>query len=144
MRPGLQVDVVMWRAVAREFLTIHCMEALKELARRLKGQAPPPWVIWEALCDPWRPNGREWFDLRTGELGPRLLDSRKPDLVVWSSIWEDRPELKIRFEIAAGGAGSAVTWTLLGPELLSGDEIKRRRYRIDQLINGQLRQTFDQ
>jgi hypothetical protein len=134
----------MWRAFAGEFPTIVRMEPLTQLARRSKGQAPPPWVIWEALCDPWRSKDREWFDLRTGELAPRLLDSRKPDLVVWSSIWEDRPELRIRFEIATGGAGSAVTWALLGPELLSDDEIKRRRYRIDQLINGQLRETFDQ
>ncbi len=64
--------------------------------------------------------------------------------MVWASIWEDRPELRIRFEIATSGAGSAVTWTLLSPELLSDNEIKRRRYRIDQLINGQLRETFDQ
>ena len=134
----------MWRAVAGEFPTIHRMEPLTQLARRSKGQAPPPWVIWEALCDPWRSNDREWFDLRTGELAPRILESRKPDLVVWASIWEDRPELRIRFDIATGGAGSAVTWTLLGPELLSDDDIKRRRYRIDQLINGQLRETFDQ
>ena len=90
----------MWRAVAGEFPTIHRMGPLPELARRSKGQAPPPWVIWEALCDPWRSNGREWFDLRRGELAPRLLESRKPDLVVWSSIWEDRPELRIQFEIA--------------------------------------------
>ena len=64
--------------------------------------------------------------------------------MAWSSIWEERPELRIRFEIATGGAGSAVTWTLLGPDRLSDDEVKRRRYRIDQLINGQLRETFDQ
>lgn len=134
----------MWRAVANELPTIHCMEPLTELARRSKGQAPPPWVIWEALCDPWRSNGRHWFDLRTGELVPRLLESRKPDLVVWSSIWEECPELRIRFVVTPAGAGSAVTWTLLGPELLSDDEIKRRRYRIDQLINGQLRESFDQ
>lgn len=134
----------MWRPVGGEFRSIHRMEPLTELARRSKGQAPPPWVIWEALCDPWRSSGRDWFDLRTGELVPRLLESRKPDLVVWSSIWEERPELRIRFEITPAGAGSAVTWTLLGPEPLNGDEIKRRRYRIDQLINGQLRETFDQ
>ena len=87
----------MWRAVAGEFPTIDRMEPLKQLARRSKGQAPPPWVIWEALCDPWRSNDRRWFDLRTGEVSPRILENREPDLVVWSSIWEDRPELRIRF-----------------------------------------------
>src|SRR4051794_9873592 len=116
----------MWRGGGGDFPTIHRMESLTELGRRSKGQAPPPWVIWEALCDPWRSKGREWFDLCQGELAPRLLDSRKPDLLVWSSIWEDRPELMIRFEIARAGAGSAVTWTLLGPELLSDEEVKRR------------------
>jgi len=57
------------------------MEPLTELARRSKGQAPPPWVIWEALCDAWRSNGRDRFDVRTGELVPGVLESRRPDLV---------------------------------------------------------------
>jgi hypothetical protein len=134
----------MGRAVADEFPNIHRVDRPIQLARRAKGQAPPPWVVWEALCDPWRPNGREWFDLRPGELAPTVLETRKPGLVVWSSIWADRPELTIRFEIAPGGAGSVLAWTLLGPEVLSDDEINGRRYRINQLINGQLREAFDQ
>jgi hypothetical protein len=91
-RPGRRVDVVMWSAVAGEFPSIPCMEPLTEFAGRSKGQAPPPWVIWEAICDPGSRSSREWFDLRTRELVPDILESRKPDLVVWSSIWEDRPE----------------------------------------------------
>lgn len=62
-----------------------------------------------------------------------------------SSIWEDRPERWIRFDIEPDGEGSFVTWTLLGPEgALDEDEVKRRRHRLDELINGHLREAFDQ
>jgi hypothetical protein len=64
--------------------------------------------------------------------------------VVWSSIWEDQPHLRIEFEIEPGGSGSIVTWTLLGPEgQLEAEDLQRCRYRLNQLINGQLRDTFD-
>jgi len=71
-----------------------------ELSRRAKSQAPPPWVVWEALCDPWRDEGREWFVVRPGEVAPTILDQERPCLVVWSSIWTDRPELQIRFDLS--------------------------------------------
>ena len=99
--------------------------------------------IWEALCDPFRSQRREWFDIRPGEVAPKVLRQEKPHVVVWSSIWEDQPDVRIEFEIEPGGDGSIVTWTLLGPDGLEAEDLKRRRYRLDQLINGQLRDTFD-
>ena len=118
---------------------------IRELTRRSKTQAPPPWVLWEALCDPWRPHGRQWFDIRPGEVAPTVLEEQKPQVVVWTSIWSHQPDLRIRFEIEAADGGSLVTWTLLGPHgRLDEDDVRRRRYRVDQLINGQLREAFDQ
>jgi hypothetical protein len=76
---------------------------------------------------------------------PTILAAERPRLVVWSSIWADRPELRVRFDLEPAGAGSSVTWTLLGPagELDEAD-LDRRRYRLNQLINGRLRDAFDQ
>ena len=90
--------------------------------------------------------GREWFDLHPGEVAPTLIDAERPGRVVWSSIWTDHPQLEIRFDLESdGGYGSIVTWTLLGPEgKLDENDVRQRRYRINQLINGRLRDAFDQ
>jgi hypothetical protein len=66
-------------------------------------------------------------------------------LVVWSSIWEDEPELRVEFSIEPDRGGSLVLWRLLGHEgQLTPEDVGRRRRRLNQLINGQLRSTFDQ
>jgi hypothetical protein len=109
-----------------------------ELARRQKSQAPPPWVVFEALCDPF-PEYRQWFDLQADEMVPTILEHDRPHRVVWSSIWVERPELRIEFEIDGGGSGCSVTWALLGPTALNPDAIKPLRYRLNQLINDRMR-----
>jgi hypothetical protein len=115
------------------------------LAQRRKTQSPPPWVIWESLADPFHSKDRPWFDLRDGEQSPTILSATKPDAVTWSSIWSGHPELTVEFQIEPCGPGSAVTWTLFGPEgWLDDEDIRGRRYRLNQLINGELRETFDQ
>ena len=43
------------------------------------------------------------------------------------------------------GYGCVVTWILYGSEgSLDADDLERRRYRLNQLINGILRDFFDQ
>ncbi len=116
-----------------------------ELVRRGKSQAPPPWVVWEALCDPWSMGEQTWFDVQPGEVAPNTIKAERPGLVVWSSIWADEPELRVRFDLEPDGAGTFVTWTLLGPAgALDQSDLERRRYRLNQLINGRLRDAFDQ
>ncbi len=116
-----------------------------ELAEHGKSRAPPLWVVWEALSDPAR-STRSWSWLvpQSGEVMPTVISSETPRTVEWSSLWEDQPDLRIRFEVEARGPGSFVTWRLFGrPQLLDADDVKRRRYRLNQLINGQLRKYFD-
>jgi hypothetical protein len=116
------------------------IDGFLELARRGKGQAPPAWVVYEALCNPF-PEYRQWFDLESNEMAPKILEHDYPHRVVWSSIWVAHPELLIEFDIEGGSSGSGcnVTWVLLGPTALDSDEIKPLRYRLNQLINDRMR-----
>jgi len=119
------------------------MADLIELARKRRGQAPPPWVMWDALSDPFKGDIRPWLDVRPGEVAPTVLDGNRPSSLVWSSIWLDGPDMQIRFEIVPDGPGSMVTLVLWGPADTDPDDIAHRRYRLSQLVNGQLRDSFD-
>lgn len=120
-------------------------DELVVLAQKRKGQAPPPSVVWEALGDPLAPSrGYVWFDQRPGEVAPEVLAHEQPHRLLWSSIWADQPDLRIELLVEADGSGSVVTWSLLGRAgQLDADDLKRRRYRLNQLVNGRLRDFFD-
>jgi hypothetical protein len=75
---------------------------------------------------------------------PVVLESDGHGVVVWSSIWEDGPDLRIEFHIEPDRGGSVVTWILLGRVgSLDADDVRRRGHRLNQLINGQLRSALD-
>ncbi|MEW9530900.1 SRPBCC domain-containing protein [Microbispora sp. NPDC049125] len=116
-----------------------------ELGSRERNQPPPPHIVWESLADPRRPGGRQWLDLRPGEVEPRVLRAVEPELVVWSSLWPDRPGDEIRFDIRPAPNGCALRWTLLTPGEAPGqDVIGHLRHRLNFLINGRLRYSFGQ
>jgi hypothetical protein len=115
-----------------------------ELASRKRGQDPPPWVVWEALTVPNRDPIRRWLELVDGEVAPRILGAVEPTLVVWSSLWADRPNDQIRFDLEPSGEGCSLRWTLLSPDDPPDEEtVAQLRHRLNFLINGQLRQSFD-
>ena len=98
--------------------------------------------MYEALSDPIADQARrEWLDLRDGELPPRVLRAVSPSLVIWTSLWPDRPDDQIRFDIE----DQRLTWTLLG-EVSDEDEerLDQLRHRLDVLINAGLRYSFGQ
>jgi hypothetical protein len=76
-----------------------------------------------------------------------VLESERPQLVVWSSLWPERPDAVIRFELPAdaSGQGTDLCWALLvnepepHPALLG-----HLRKRINELINAELRYSFGQ
>ena len=73
---------------------------MRALRRRSKSQPPPAWAIYEALSDPIADQARrEWLDLRDGELPPRVVQAVFPSLVVWASLWSDRPDDQIRLRL---------------------------------------------
>jgi hypothetical protein len=117
---------------------------MEEIASRERTQAPPAWVVWEALAAPGNPSGRAWLDLAADEIAPRILEASKPALVVWSSLWPVRSHDQIRFELRPKDGGCAVRWRLLTPGTPPpAEEIRRLRHRLNYLINGKLRSTFD-
>jgi hypothetical protein len=78
---------------------------------------------------------------------PMAVETRGPDLVVWSTLWSDRPEAVIRFDLPrdASGYGTDLKWTLVLDEpILERPRIIEMRKRINLLITGNLRDTFDQ
>ncbi len=116
-----------------------------DVGTRKKNQPAPPTVVFEALTEPERPGGRPWLRLLEDEVQPQVIDSDRPGLVVWSSIWPKRPDVVIRFDLPAGGGGTDLRWTLSAEEpapdqALLGHLCKR----LNQLINAELRYSFGQ
>jgi hypothetical protein len=116
---------------------------VEELASRERTQAPPAWVVWEALTNPDQARS-EWLDLDDSEVVPKVVEASRPTLVVWSSLWPDRPRDQVRFELRPKDGGCAVRWRLLTPGTApSAEVIRARRHQLNLLINGKLRATFD-
>ena len=65
---------------------------VRVLRSRSKPQPRPAWAIYETLSDPVADQARrEWLDLRDGELPPRVVRAIFLSLVIWASLWPDRP-----------------------------------------------------
>ncbi|MFI7553278.1 hypothetical protein ACIBQ2_26455 [Micromonospora sediminimaris] len=116
-----------------------------ELGGRMRSQPAPPRVVWASLIRPRDPRARQWLDLLDDEVDPQILDSLEPRLVVWSSLWADRLDERIRFDIERDGYESRLRWTLLtpGPEP-TASKIGHMRFRLNVLINAQLRRSYGQ
>jgi hypothetical protein len=118
---------------------------MMELGSRKRDHAPPPSVVWEALAEPNRDPSRPWLQLWEDEVVPEIVEAVKPTLVVWSSLWPHRPRDQIRFDLESSGAGCSLRWTLLTPDDPPDEATTGRlRYRLNYLINGELRYSFGQ
>jgi hypothetical protein len=119
---------------------------MREAGRRQRSQPAPPRVVFEALADPDRGSARRWLSLLDDERPPQVIDAEKPDVIVWSSLWERRPDARVRFDLASdGAAGTLVRWTLLVEEPLPDPSLLgHMRKRLNELINANLRYTFGQ
>ncbi|MEU4675601.1 hypothetical protein [Micromonospora sp. NPDC023737] len=117
-----------------------------EAGSRVRGQPPPPHVVFEALTEPDRDPARPWLRLLDDERSPQILRADRPHLVVWSSLWPRRPDAQVRFDLEPdGGAGTRLRWTLLVAEPLpDASLLGHLRKRLNELVNADLRYTFGQ
>ncbi|MEU7174968.1 hypothetical protein ABZ949_26185 [Micromonospora tulbaghiae] len=117
-----------------------------EAGSRMRSQAPPPAVVFEALTEPDRDPARPWLRLLDDEQRPQILHRERPNLVVWSSLWSKRPDAQVRFDLASDGyQGTLLRWTLLLAEPLPDPSLLGHlRKRLNELINANLRYTFGQ
>lgn len=116
-----------------------------DVGTRKRNQPAPPSVVFEALAKPDRPGGRPWLHLLADEVRPQVIESDRPTLVVWSSIWPKRSDALIRFDLPAGSDGTDLRWTLSVEEPIPEQALLGHlRKRINQLINAELRYSFGQ
>src|SRR5262245_2367702 len=111
----------------------------------MRTQQAPARVVWLSLMQPRDHAARQWLDLLDDEVDPRVLESVAPVLVVWSSLWPDRPYERIRFDIVAATSGCQLRWTLLtdgSPPTQS--KLGHMRSRLNILINERLRLSYGQ
>lgn len=71
---------------------------------------------------------------------PKVIEEVFPSLVVWASLWPDRPDDQIRFDIE----DQRLTWTLLGEASDDQERLDQLRYRLNVMINKDLRISFGQ
>jgi hypothetical protein len=117
-----------------------------EAGSRQRNQPAPPHVVFEVLTHLEQEPARPWLLLLDDEQSPRLIEAREPNFVVWSSLWEKRPDVRVHFDLASdGAAGTDLRWTLLVEEPMPGASLLGHlRKRLNELINANLRYTFGQ
>jgi hypothetical protein len=118
---------------------------MKELRSRRRNQPAPPWAVFEDLCDPHRQPARPWLELRDDEVEPTVLDSRRAEYVVWSTLWSQRPDASVRFELTAVRGETDLRWIVFVEEPEPDTEFAHHmQHRIGELINANLRHTYGQ
>lgn len=90
---------------------------MNEAGTRRRGQPAPPRVVFEALTTPDQHPARPWLLLLADERRPDVVEAVEPGLVVWSSLWDRRPD---------------------------ASHLGHLRRRINELVNANLRYTFGQ
>jgi hypothetical protein len=116
-----------------------------ELGSRERTQPAPPPALWESLTHPRDSRARPWLDLLPDETDPRIIEATRPGLVVWSSLWPDRADDRIRFDLRPAGPGTALRWTLLTPAPdVTPSRLGHLRHRLNYLINHNLRLSHGQ
>lgn len=105
-----------------------------EYGNRTKGLPVPPSVVWDDLVQPKTEGSRVWLVVLPDEVKPRILESESPSRVVWSSLWPSRPDDRIVLELAADGAGTAFSFTMLAkdnpPDESKAGDIRKRLSRL--------------
>ncbi|WP_223120484.1 MULTISPECIES: hypothetical protein [Tsukamurella] len=88
---------------------------------------------------------RHWLRLTDDEVAPHVLSLDDATRVEWSSLWPDRPDLRVIFTLEPGDGGSDVQWVLYAAEPLPGPQYTRHvARRVSTLVFADLRYTYGQ
>ena len=118
---------------------------MEEIRSRRRNLPAPPRAVFEDLCGPHRQPVRPWLLLLDDETEPTVIESHRPDKVVWSSLWLTRPDARVQFDLEDGDGGTDLRWTLYVDEPAPDERFTRyMRKRIGELINANLRYTYGQ
>ena len=118
---------------------------MEEIGSRRRNLPAPPGAVFEDLCDPHRQPVRPWLVLLDDEIAPTVIESRRPDKVVWSSLWVKRPDARLQFDLPDGDGGTDLRWTLYVDEPAPDAALTgHMRKRVNELINANLRYTYGQ
>lgn len=121
------------------------LSGMREVASRRSNLPPPPWVVFEDLCHPTGRTVRAWLRLRDDETEPLIIESDRPQRVVWSSLWPQRPGIRVRFDLSPERDGTHLRATLYaGEPAPAADSVRHMRSRIGELIYAELRHTYGQ
>jgi hypothetical protein len=118
---------------------------MEKVASRKRNQPAPPWAVFDDLYDPNRQPVRPWLHLLEDEIAPVVLEFDRPNHVVWSSLWNRRPDARVHFDLVASRGGTDLRWTLYVDEPMPDERLVRHMcQRIGELINANLRYTYGQ
>lgn len=120
---------------------------MPEAGKRRRNQPAPPHAVFDALIETNSDPQKQWLILMADENEPMIIESRKPDYVIWSSLWTKRPDARLRFDLPAdaSGQGTDLCWTLtVDDPMPDAALLGHMRKRVNQLINASLRYSFGQ
>lgn len=116
------------------------------IGSRMRNQPAPPHAVRAALTNPDCDPTRRWLILLADEQCPRILEDSDTDRVIWSSLWPKHPTARIHFDLPSDGRGGTdLRWTLyIDTVNLDDSAIGHLRFRVNTLINANLRRSFGQ
>lgn len=99
--------------------------------------------MWDSLTEPHAPGTRPWLALLDDEVAPEVLEGKRPDRVVWSSLWPSRPRDRVLLELTDDRGETSLRFTLLTPDG-PPDESKTGhiRRRMNHLLFADLRFSY--
>lgn len=118
---------------------------MQEYGRRSQRLPAPPSAVWDSLANPQNPRARPWLNLVRDEVPPTVLESSRPERVVWSSLWPGRPRDLIVLELSDARGETRLEFSVSTPDDLPDQStIGYLRKRINHLLFADLRFSYGQ
>ncbi|MFR9749775.1 hypothetical protein ACL02S_01920 [Nocardia sp. 004] len=115
------------------------------IGSKAKDLPAPAHIVWKSLVEPKQPNARQWLALLEDEVEPTVLAAVEPAMVLWSSLWPNRPHDRVRFDLEARKSSTLLQFTVLAEEPAPDEGMTRHlRYRIAELLFSGLRSSYGQ